>query len=57
LEIEKKIRQNELLKLLAVTLAESCLQLLSSDQLPHYAQVILKVFGRWIQPVRKGMLS
>jgi hypothetical protein len=35
-------------------LAEGCLPLLTSDQLPHYAQAILQLFGRWVQPPRKG---
>ena len=43
-----------MLKRLVATLAESCLPLLTSDHLPHYAQAILKVFGRWIQPERMG---
>lgn len=35
-------------------LAEGCLPLLTSDQLPHYLQAILQTFGRWVQPQRKG---
>ena len=35
-------------------LVENCLPLLTSDQLPHYLQAILRVFGRWVQPQRKG---
>jgi len=27
---------------------------LTSDALPHYTQAILRVFGVWVQPVRKG---
>lgn len=43
------------LRRLIATLAEGCLPLLTSDHLPHYAQAILKVFGRWVQPERKGL--
>jgi IS1 family transposase len=43
------------LRRLSATLAEACLPLLTSDHLPHYAQAILKVFGRWVQPERKGL--
>lgn len=35
-------------------LVEGCLPLLTSDQLSHYVQAILRVFGRWVQPERKG---
>ena len=28
--------------------------LLLSDSLPHYAQAILRVFGRWVRPARRG---
>lgn len=42
------------LKKLMATLVEGCLPLLTSDSLPHYAQAILKVLGRWVQPERKG---
>jgi IS1 family transposase len=42
------------LRRLVATLVEGCLPLLTSDHLPHYAQAILKVLGRWVQPERKG---
>lgn len=35
-------------------LVAGCLPVLTSDQLPHYVQAILQVFGRWVQPKRKG---
>jgi IS1 family transposase len=35
-------------------LADACQPLLTSDCLPHYAEAILRVFGVWIQPQRKG---
>jgi len=35
-------------------LAEGCLPLFTSDQLPHYIQALLQVFGRWVQPARNG---
>lgn len=35
-------------------LVEGCLPWLTSDQWPHYLQAILQVFGRWVQPARKG---
>ena len=44
-----------ILKKLKAVLACGCLPLLTSDQLPHYVQAILKVFGRWVQPERKGL--
>lgn len=43
-----------LLERLVAVLAEGCLPLLTSDQLPHYVQAILKVLGRWVRPERKG---
>jgi len=39
---------------LKACLVEGCLPLLTSDQLPHYLQAILQVFGRWVQPERQG---
>jgi IS1 family transposase len=42
------------LRRLVATLLEGCLPLLTSDHLPHYAQAILKVMGRWVQPERRG---
>jgi IS1 family transposase len=50
----KETQAEGVLKRLVTTLAEGCLPLLTSDHLPHYAQAILKIFGRWIQPERKG---
>lgn len=35
-------------------LAEGCLPLFTSDQLPHYIQALLQVWGRWVQPARHG---
>lgn len=35
-------------------LEDNCSPLLTSDQLPHYAGAILRVFGQWVQPQRKG---
>ncbi len=35
-------------------LADACQPLLTSDCLPHYLEAILRVFGVWIQPQRKG---
>jgi IS1 family transposase len=35
-------------------LAEGCLPLFTSDQLPHYIQALLQVLGRWVQPARNG---
>lgn len=52
---DRKDQVEEVLKVLAVALAENSLTLLTSHQLPHYAQVILKIFGRLIQPERKGI--
>jgi IS1 family transposase/transposase-like protein len=43
-----------LLARLRARLMEACLPLLTSDSLPHYASAILRVFGVWIQPQRKG---
>ncbi len=39
---------------LRARLAETCLPLLTSDSLPHYIQALLRVFGVWVQPQRKG---
>jgi len=35
-------------------LVEGCLPLLTSDSLPHYAGAILRTFGVWVRPQRKG---
>jgi len=43
-----------LLERLRARLIEGCLPLLTSDSLPHYVRAILRVFGVWIQPLRKG---
>ncbi|MBU0703573.1 MAG: helix-turn-helix domain-containing protein [Chloroflexi bacterium] len=43
-----------LLQQLKTRLVSACLPLFTSDQLPHYASALLKVFGRWVQPERKG---
>jgi len=43
-----------LLARLRARLTEGCLPLLTSDSLPHYVQAILRVFGVWIQPQRRG---
>jgi IS1 family transposase/transposase-like protein len=43
-----------LLTRLHARLMEACLPLLTSDALPHYAEAILRVFGVWVQPQRKG---
>jgi IS1 family transposase len=43
-----------LLEKLKSLLVNGCLPLLVSDQLPHYVQAILKVFGHWVAPERKG---
>ena len=43
-----------LLYMLKERLAEGVLPLFTSDALAHYAQAILQVFGKWIQPKRKG---
>lgn len=42
------------LQRLKAVLAEGCLPLLTSDQLPHYVEAILKVLGRWVRPERNG---
>jgi len=42
------------LERLVLVLAEGCLPFLTSDKLPHYVKAILKVFGHWVQPMRKG---
>jgi IS1 family transposase len=42
------------LSCLKAVLVEACLPLFTSDQLPHYLQALLQVFGRWVQPVRQG---
>lgn len=42
------------LQRLKAVLAEGCLPLFTSDQLPHYLQALLQVFGRWVQPARRG---
>lgn len=39
---------------LRTRLADTCLPLLTSDSLPHYARAILQVFGVWMQPQRQG---
>jgi IS1 family transposase len=52
-EHEEEQAVNLLQKLKAVVV-NGCLPLLVSDQLPHYVQAILKVFGRWVQPQRNG---
>jgi len=52
-EHEEEQAVNLLQKLKAV-IVNGCLPLLVSDQLPHYVQAILKVFGRWVQPDRNG---
>jgi transposase-like protein/IS1 family transposase len=39
---------------LKAVLAEGCVPLFTSDQLPHYLQALLQIFGRWVQPKRKG---
>jgi IS1 family transposase len=39
---------------LRARLADACQPLLTSDCLPHYAGAILRAFGVWIQPQRKG---
>ncbi len=43
-----------LLRRFKARLAEGLIPYLTSDELPHYAEAILKVFGRWVQPQRKG---
>lgn len=43
-----------LLQQLKSRLVNTCMPLFTSDQLPHYASALLKVFGRWMQPERKG---
>jgi len=43
-----------LLARLRARLVQSCLPLLTSDSLPHYVKAILRVFGTWIQPQRRG---
>ncbi len=50
---EMKDAESFLEKFRAVLL-EGCMPLLTGDQLPHYVGAILKVFGRLIQPERKG---
>lgn len=35
-------------------LADTCQPLLTSDSLPHYIRAVLRVFGVWVQPQRKG---
>jgi len=39
---------------LRVRLADACQPLLTSDSLPHYTRAILRAFGVWVQPRRKG---
>ena len=43
-----------LLARLRARLMEACLPLLTSDSLPHYTSAILRMFGVWVQPQRKG---
>jgi len=43
-----------LLARLRARLVDACLPLLTSDSLPHYASAILRAFGVWIRPQRKG---
>ena len=43
-----------LLSMLRERLAEGVLPLFTTDSLAHYAKAILHVFGKWIQPQRKG---
>jgi len=45
---------DKLLARLRARLAPACLPLLTSDSLPHYVGAILRTFGTWIQPRRKG---
>jgi IS1 family transposase/transposase-like protein len=52
---EREQRQaDSLLGQLKARLVAGCTPLFTSDQLSHYAQAILRVFGRWVQPPRKG---
>jgi IS1 family transposase/transposase-like protein len=39
---------------LKAVLVEALLPLFTSDQLPHYLQALLQVFGHWVQPARQG---
>lgn len=39
---------------LKAVLVEGCVPLFTSDQLPHYLQALLQVFGHWVQPARQG---
>ena len=43
-----------LLARLRARLVDACLPLLTSDSLPHYAGAIMRAFGVWIRPQRKG---
>lgn len=43
-----------LLRKFKARLAEGVVPYLTSDELAHYAAAILKVFGRWEQPERRG---
>ena len=43
-----------LLERLRARLMEACLPLLTGGSLPHYAGAVLRVFGVWVQPRRKG---
>jgi IS1 family transposase len=45
---------DKLLTRLRARLVAACLPLLTSDSLPHYAGAILRAFGVWVQPKRKG---
>jgi IS1 family transposase len=42
------------LQKVSAVLAEGCVAVLTSDQLPYYIGAILKVFGRLVQPNRNG---
>ena len=39
---------------LKARLVAGCLPLFTSDQLPQYLKALLRVFGRWVQPQRRG---
>ena len=43
-----------LLARLRARLVDACLPLLTSDSLPHYVGAILRTFGVWVQPLRRG---
>jgi hypothetical protein len=54
IQTQADLDQVNLLTRLRARLVDACLPLLTSDSLSQYVKAILRVFGVWIQPQRKG---